>query len=67
MLGHFPKNSTTQENIRISRLKSSLRKLYNKDNFKPEIKLTIKNLLDELIGKKTCKRCKTSCKYYIEA
>ena len=30
----FSKNSTTQENIRISRLKRSL---YNEDNFKPDL------------------------------
>ena len=33
----FSKNSTNQENIRISRLKKRLRNLYKKENFKPEI------------------------------
>ena len=31
----FSKNSTTKENIRISRLKNRLRNLCNKENFKP--------------------------------
>ena len=44
----FPKNSTTQENTRISRLKKKLRNLYKKENFKPEIKPLINNLQDEL-------------------
>ena len=44
----FSKSSTTQENIRISRLKNRLRNLYKKQNFKPEIKPIIKNLQDEL-------------------
>ena len=35
----FSKNSTTQENIRISRLQN----LYKKENFKPEIKPMIEN------------------------
>ena len=63
----FSKNSNTEESIRISRLKKRLRKLYNKENFKPEIKLITENLLDELIGNGACKRCKSLCKYYIEA
>ena len=33
----FSKNSTNQGNIRISRLKKSLRNLYKKENFTPEI------------------------------
>ena len=33
----FSKNSNTQENIRISRLKERLRNLYNKERFKPDI------------------------------
>ena len=37
-----------QENIRISRLKKRLQNLYRKENFKPEIKILIKNLQDEL-------------------
>ena len=44
----FAKNSTRQENIRISRLKKRLRNLYKKENFKPEIKPMINNLQDEL-------------------
>ena len=44
----FSKNSTTQENIRISRLKKRLRNLYKKENFKPEIRPFIHNLQDEL-------------------
>ena len=32
----FFKNSTTKENIRISRLKNKLRNLYNKENFKSD-------------------------------
>ena len=44
----FSKNSTTQENIRISRLKKRLRNLYKKENFKPEIRPFINNLQDEL-------------------
>ena len=46
--GTFSKNSTTQENIKISRLKKKLSNLYKKGNFKPEIKPTIENLPDEL-------------------
>ena len=42
------KNSTTQENIRISRLKTKLRNLYKKEKFKSEIKPIIENLSDEL-------------------
>ena len=34
----FPKNSTTQENIRILRLREDCKNLYKKENFKPEIK-----------------------------
>ena len=44
----FSKTSASQGNIRISRLKKRLRNLYKEENFKPEIKLTIKNLQDEL-------------------
>ena len=44
----FAKNSTKQENIRISRLKKRLRNLYKKENFKPEIKPMIQNLQDKL-------------------
>ena len=44
----FSKISTTQENIRISRLKNRLQNLYKKQNFKPEIKPITKNLQDEL-------------------
>ena len=44
----FSKNSTSQENIRISRLKKRLRNLYKKENFEPEIKLLINSLQDEL-------------------
>ena len=47
----FSEKFTTQENIRISRLKKRLRNLYNKENLKPEIKTIIKNLQDKLIGK----------------
>ena len=54
----FSKNSNTQDSIRISRLKKRLRKLYNKENFKPEIKLIIENLLDELIGMEHAKDAK---------
>ena len=43
MLGHFPL-STTQEKIKISRLKMRLRKLYKKENFTPEIKPMIENV-----------------------
>ena len=44
----FSKTSTSQGNIRISRLKKRLRNLYKKENFKPEIKSVIKNLQEEL-------------------
>ena len=37
-----------QENIRIPILKRRLQNLYKKENFKPEIKLMIENLQDEL-------------------
>ena len=37
-----------QGNIRISILKRRLQSLYKKENFKPEIKLMIENLQDEL-------------------
>ena len=40
----FSKNSTTEENIRISRLKKRLKNLYKKENLKPEIKPMIENL-----------------------
>ena len=44
----FAKNSTKQENIRISQLKKRLQNLYKKENFKAEIRLMINNLQDEL-------------------
>ena len=44
----FSKNSTIQENIRISRLKKRLRNLNKKENFKPKIKPMIENFQDEL-------------------
>ena len=44
----FSKNSTTQENIRISRLKKILQNLYKKGNFKPKIKAMIENFQNEL-------------------
>ena len=37
-----------QKNIRISILKRRLQNLYKKENLKPEIKPTIKNLQDQL-------------------
>ena len=43
----FSKNSTTQENTRISKIKKRLRNLYKKENFKPEIRPFINNLQDE--------------------
>ena len=43
----FSKNSTTQENIKFSRLKKRRRNLYIKENFKPEIKPMIENLQDK--------------------
>ena len=39
----FFKNSTRQENIRISRLNKRLRNLYKKETFKPETKPITKN------------------------
>ena len=44
----FSKNSTKQENIRISRHKKRLRNLYEKENYKPEIKPMINIFQDEL-------------------
>ena len=44
----FSKNSTKQENIRISRLKKRLRNLYKKENYKPEIRPMINTFQDEL-------------------
>ena len=44
----FSNNFTTQESIRISRLKAKLRNLHNKKNFKAEIKPMTENLPDEL-------------------
>ena len=41
----FFKNSTTQKNIRISRLKKSWRNVYNKVNFKPELSNTLDKTL----------------------
>ena len=46
MKGHFLKNSTPQENIRISRLRKTT-KLIQKENFKPEIKAITENIQDE--------------------
>ena len=40
------KSSTTQGNIRVSRLKKRLWNFYKKENFKPEIKPVIENLQD---------------------
>ena len=51
----FAKNSTKQENIRISRLKKRLRNLYEKENFKSEIRVMINNLQDELYALETKK------------
>ena len=45
----FAKNSTKQENKRIARLKKGLQNLYKKENYKPEIRLMINKLQDELI------------------
>ena len=62
----FSKNSTTQENIRISRLKKDCKTSNQikkkKENFKPDKKPMIENLQDELyqlinkqaIGAKLC-------------
>ena len=49
-----------QENIRISILKRRLGNLYKKENFRPEIKLMIENLQDELsrLVKKQAKSAK---------
>ena len=44
----FSKNSTTQENIRTSRLEKRLWNLHKKENFKPKIKPMIENFQDEL-------------------
>ena len=44
MPGHFFENSTTQENIRISKLKKRLQHFYKKENFRAEIKPMIQNL-----------------------
>ena len=44
----FSKNSTKQENIRISRLKKRLRNLYKKENYKPEIRPMINTSQDEI-------------------
>ena len=44
----FSKNSTKQENIRISKLKKRLRNLYKKENYKPKIKPMINTFQDEL-------------------
>ena len=48
MLEFFCKNSAKQENIRNSRLKKRLQSLYQKENFKPEIKPLINNWQDKL-------------------
>ena len=42
----FSKNSTTQGNIRISRMKMILWNLYWKDNLRPEIKPTIDKFIN---------------------
>ena len=48
----FSKNSATQENITILRLKKTKKEnLYTRENFKPEIKPMVENLQNEL-----CKR-----------
>ena len=44
----YDKSSTTQENIRILRLKKNAMKLLQKRNFKLEIRPVIENLQDEL-------------------
>ena len=44
----FARNSKKQKNIRISRLKKRLQNLYKRENFKPEIRVMISNLQDEL-------------------
>ena len=45
----FSKNSTTQENIPILRLKEDEKEnSYERENFRPEIKLMIENLQNEL-------------------
>ena len=44
----FFKNSTKQENIRISRLKKRLRNLYKKENYKPETKPVINTSEDDV-------------------
>ena len=41
-------NSTTQENIRIFRLKGRFRNLYNKQNFKPDLPDTLERPLAAL-------------------
>ena len=43
----FSKNSITQENIIISKLKKGLRSLYKREKFTPEIKPMIENVQDE--------------------
>ena len=62
----FPKNSIPQEKIKISKLKKMLINLYKKENFKSELYQWSK-IWTTSIGKWTCKRCKTSCKYYVGA
>ena len=55
----FSKNSTSQANIRISRLKKKLRSLCKKVNFKWEIKSIIKKFTSWTLSirKQTSKRC----------
>ena len=43
----FSRNSTTQNNITILRLKRRLWNFYKKENFKPEIKPVTENSQDE--------------------
>ena len=56
----FSKTSTSQENIKISRLKKRLRNFYKKENSKPKIKPMFENLEDELykLENKQAKRVK---------
>ena len=49
----FSKNFTTQENIRISRLRKRLRNVCNKENFKPDLS----NTLDKSLCTYFCSLC----------
>ena len=49
----FSKNFTTQENIRISRLRKRLRNVCNKENFKPDLS----NTLDKSLYTYFCSLC----------